>query len=72
MYLERTRDQTYLVYVKKSEKLFGSTSIKVFSPFYNWPVYHLYAPATAQDQGDYWLAFCLVGREGIKGIYPLN
>lgn len=62
--MRATRDQTYLVYVSDAT---ASTSLKIFSPYYNWPVYKL----NSNVKGN-WLAMCIIGREGIKGIYPVN
>lgn len=65
-------NHTYLVYVSlfNSNITYNDVSIKIFSPFYNWPVYHLHAPSVTQSK--YWAAFCYDGSLGIKGIYPLN
>ena len=65
-------DQTFLVYVENRK---GHTvesdqvGIKVFSPYYSWPVFHLMMPASSELQ--YWTAFCFDAEKGLKGIEPL-
>ena len=59
-----------LVYAKQfTKKDFSDVSVKVFSPFYNWPVFHIHAPSTEQM---YWAAFCFYPQDGLKGIKPVN
>jgi hypothetical protein len=47
--------------------------LKVFSPYYDWPVLQLHAPQVDGTNHDSnWIAFCLIGDQGLRGIYPLN
>lgn len=59
---------------RSSIESWDDVSLKVFAPYYDWPVFQLNAPARPVAAADeiYWLAFCLTGKEGIKGLYPLN
>ena len=77
------RDTLYLVYVNLSTLRMKSKHsasfdlskgvLKVYSPFYDWPVLQLHAPQVSNgSQDSNWVAFCMVGGLGLKGIVPVN
>ena len=73
--VERSFDKHFLVYISvQTQSAFQSNDVgvKVFSPFYRWPVYHIRQPAFSQNGYTDWVAFCFDGEEGIKGLYPVG
>lgn len=51
----------------------SQAQIKVFSPFYEWPVYIFDVPAQIPNPTiNHWVVFCLNGKLGLKDLAPLN
>jgi hypothetical protein len=47
--------------------------LKVFVPFYNWPVYTFEVPALpANKEERIWTAFCFNGATGLKDVRTLS
>jgi hypothetical protein len=84
---ERVGDYQYLVYVsifkhRASPKAANTTEaalsesqsqLKLFAPKIGWPVQVFEIPSVPANSGlNYWSVFCLNGRDGLRGISPIN
>ena len=51
----------------------SQAQLKVFAPYYSWPVYIFEVPAQAANPTyNYWTAFCFDGKGGLKNLTPIN
>jgi hypothetical protein len=51
----------------------SQAQLKVFSPYYSWPVFIFEVPAQASSPTyNYWTAFCFEGRSGLRNLTPIN
>ena len=51
----------------------SQAQLKVFAPFYTWPVYIFEVPARQADPTyNYWTVFCFEGKSGLKNLTPVN
>lgn len=51
----------------------SKAQLKLFAPYYSWPVYVFDIPAApATSTNNYWTVFCFNGVDGLRGLTPIN